>query len=136
MKKSTILIIEDNRMILENTTELLGFYDYKVITASDGAKGIQIATQKNPDLILCDIVMGNADGFEVIKTLKNNPLTATIPFIFLSAQSEKSIVDKALSLGANAFMVKPYSVEELMIAISKHIKPAAIKSELNKKLNP
>jgi CheY-like chemotaxis protein len=118
----TALIIEDNLEIRENTTEILELAGYKVITAHNGKEGIVEAEEKLPDVILCDIMMPELDGYGVIKQMKKNPVTAKIPFIYVTASTEKSEIKVALDMGADGYVRKPFDVSELLNAINTAIK--------------
>lgn len=115
MKK--ILVIDDAEFILESTSTLLMFEGYDVVTASDGLEGVDSAFEHRPDLILCDISMPNLDGYGVIQKLRANDLTKSTPFIFLTAFTEKQNMRKGMELGADDFLVKPYTRDELLAAI-------------------
>lgn len=117
MKK--ILIIEDNPEIRENTTELLELEGFSVISAQDGKEGLRYAREQFPDIILCDIMMPEVNGYEVIKQLKSNEATACIPFIYVTASGEKSEIKLAMDMGAEGYVRKPFEVKELMMAINK-----------------
>jgi CheY-like chemotaxis protein len=115
----TALIIEDNLEIRENTSELLELAGYNVVTANNGAEGIKAASIKFPDVILCDIMMPQTNGYEVLQVLKDNPVTAQIPFIYVTASAEKKEVNLAMEMGADGYVRKPFDVRELMDAIEK-----------------
>ncbi|MEM8522792.1 response regulator [Flavobacterium sp. PL12] len=120
MKK--ILIIEDNEDVRENTAAILEFSNYEVITAENGKIGIQLAKKVLPDLILCDIMMPIIDGYAVLKALNDNNETATIPFIFLTALTEKDEMRKGMNLGADDYLTKPFSEIELIGALESRLK--------------
>lgn len=113
----TVLIIEDNLEIRENTTEILELANFNVITAVNGKEGIAVAEIKLPDVILCDILMPQMDGYDVIKKIKKNPLTSKIPFIYVTASAEKSEIKMAMDMGADGYVKKPFDVKELMETI-------------------
>lgn len=115
MKK--ILLIEDNRDVLEMTAEILELENYEVSTAENGKVGIEKAQQFKPDLILCDIMMPIVDGYGVFQHLSKDPITASIPFIFLTAKSEKSDLRKGMTMGADDYLTKPFEAHELLEAI-------------------
>jgi CRP/FNR family cyclic AMP-dependent transcriptional regulator len=115
MKK--ILIIEDNEEVRENTSEILELSNYKVFTAENGKQGVEIATREKPDLIVCDIMMPVLDGYGVLHLLSKNQDTSTIPFIFLTAKSEKTDFRKAMELGADDYLTKPFDGTELLNAV-------------------
>ena len=113
----TILLIEDNHDIRENTHEMLELEGYKVLVAMNGKTGLAMAKEKIPDIILCDIMMPEADGNEVFNGLKKDLSTAGIPFIFLTASAEKSEVEAGLGMGANGYIRKPFEPDELFDTI-------------------
>ena len=118
----TVLLIEDNHDISENTLEMLELGGYEVLIAMNGKTGLTLAKEKIPDIILCDIMMPEADGYEVFNGLKQNRLTADIPFIFLTASAEKSEVEAGLGMGADGYIRKPFEPEELFDTISACLK--------------
>ncbi|MCQ6958761.1 response regulator [Mucilaginibacter aquariorum] len=118
----TILLIEDNNDIRENTCELLELEGYKVILALNGKTGLILATEHLPDLILCDIMMPEANGYEVFNSLQANEATRSIPFIFLTASAEKKDVEAGLEMGASGYIRKPFEPEELFDAIRRSLK--------------
>jgi CRP/FNR family cyclic AMP-dependent transcriptional regulator len=117
----TILLIEDNEVMRENTAEILELSHYKVLSAKNGRVGIELAEKKSPNLIICDISMPEIDGYEVLKALHANKGTKDIPFIFLTAYSEKSEINNGLTLGADAYVTKPYMGDELLKVIAKYL---------------
>ncbi|MCD6011828.1 MAG: response regulator [Flavipsychrobacter sp.] len=129
----TILIIEDNQDIRENVEEILTLSDYKVITAPNGKEGITMAQSKQPDLIICDIMMPGIDGYGVLHVLHKEPETQKIPFIFLTSKSERSDFRAAMELGADDYITKPFSGNELLHAIQSRFKKIDI---LKKSLSP
>jgi len=129
MKK--ILLIEDDVIIRESTAELLNFVeDYNVITASNGVFGIQKALNELPDIIICDVMMPSIDGYGVLEKLSKNSKTKLIPFIFLSAKTERSDVRKGMNLGADDYITKPFTEEELITAIESRLAKSSILKEL------
>jgi CheY-like chemotaxis protein len=131
MKK--VLLIEDDTQLRENTAELLELANYRVYSASDGRQGIAAAISFPPDIIICDIMMPNADGYEVIETLAKNPKTKGLPFIFLSAKTDRKDVRKGMELGADDYLTKPFEESELIGAIESRLAKVAILKDLNKK---
>lgn len=117
-----ILIIEDNKDVRENMADILELANYEVHTAPDGEVGVVTAIEIKPDLIVCDIMMPKLDGYEVLKILNNSEETAGIPFIFLTAKSEKTEVRKGMNLGADDYLTKPFEEHELIEAIECRIK--------------
>lgn len=115
--KKTILIIEDDADIRENTAELLMLEGYDVSTAECGEDAIKMLEEIIPDLIICDVVMSGMDGYEVFEALKKNKQTACIKFIFSTAQSEKSHIQKAMQKGIENYLIKPFDEVELIKCI-------------------
>ena len=113
----TILIIEDDIVLRETTAEILELENYKVVTASNGKRGAEQARIMIPDLILCDIMMPEMDGYELLKILSEDEQTKRIPFIFMSAKTEIKDVRKGMDLGADDYLTKPVSEELLLSAI-------------------
>jgi CRP-like cAMP-binding protein/CheY-like chemotaxis protein len=122
MKK--VLVIEDNEEILENTAEILELSHYKVFTALNGKLGIEQALTHKPDLILCDIMMPELDGYGVLHMLHNNPDLQDTPFIFLTAKAEQSEIRKGMSLGADDYIPKPFDTTDLLNAVETRLKKA------------
>ncbi len=119
MKK--ILIIEDNRELRENTAEILELANYETITAENGKTGIDLALRDQPDLIISDITMPELDGYDVLKVLRKYIRLKKTPFIFLTARSEKADKKKGEELGADAYLIKPYDIDELLQIISEKL---------------
>src|SRR5690606_33621119 len=119
----TILIIEDNLEIREGTAEILSLTgEYEVLTAMDGKEGVDMAFRHLPDLILCDIMMPELDGYGVLYMLSKNESTADIPFIFLTAKTERADVRKAMEMGADDYLTKPFDDIELLNAIESRFR--------------
>ena len=113
----TVLIIEDNDDIRENTCELLELEGYKVLFADNGSTGLILAKNDIPDIILCDIMMPGANGYEVFDALKSDLKTSAIPLIFISASVEKKDIETGLNMGARGYIQKPFDPKELFDAI-------------------
>jgi len=120
MKK--ILIIEDNLEVRENTAEIIELSNYEVITAENGKIGVQMALDQTPDLIVCDIMMPVLDGYGVYHLLSKHTETASIPFIFLTAKSEKADFRKGMDMGADDYLIKPFNGIDLLQAIEVRLK--------------
>jgi DNA-binding response OmpR family regulator len=112
--KYTILIVEDNAPIRENTSELLELSNYTVVTANDGKDGLDKAMAFAPDLILCDIQMPLMNGYHLLEHIRNEPSLKKTRFLFFTASSEPKDVSKGLNMGANDYIVKPFKGEELL----------------------
>ncbi|MBS1519506.1 MAG: response regulator [Bacteroidetes bacterium] len=113
----TILIIEDNPDIRENTAELLELEGYWVFTASNGDEGLQMVRNLKPDVVICDIVMPGIDGYAVFQDIMNNEETKNIRFVFSTAQSQKNEIDKAFQMGATCYLLKPFDEKQLIACI-------------------
>ena len=121
-----ILIIEDDEIIRENTAEILELANYEIFTAENGKIGLAKAKEKSPDLIICDIMMPELDGYGVLYFLGKDPETASIPFIFLTAKTEKSDRRKGMALGADDYLTKPFEEMDLMNAIEVRLKRSKV----------
>ncbi|MDH5655599.1 MAG: response regulator, partial [Spirochaetia bacterium] len=116
-----IAVIEDTLTVQEEIKMILEFEGYRVHAASTGNQGLQIIQKINPDLILCDIMMPDMDGYELLKYLRNSPGTSEIPFIFLTAKASRKDVRNGMNLGADDYITKPFTVEELLQAINSRL---------------
>ncbi|MGV3503875.1 MAG: response regulator [Adhaeribacter sp.] len=131
MKK--ILLIEDNQEIRENIAEILSLANYQIREAPHGKLGVELAKSEKPDLIICDIMMPQLDGYGVLHLLSKNPDTAGIPFIFLTAKSEKEDFRKGMNLGADDYLIKPFDDLELLDAVEMRLKKSeTLKGEFRK----
>ncbi len=115
--KQTILIIEDNTDIRESTSEILELANYQTLVAENGKIGVELAQKHHPDLIVCDIMMPELDGYGVLYLLSKNTETAIIPFIFLTAKTERLDIRKGMEMGADDYLTKPFDDIELLNAI-------------------
>jgi len=120
MKK--IIVIEDNQEVRENLVEILSLSGYEALEAENGKVGVQIIKESKPDLILCDVMMPELDGFGVLKVLNHNPDLMHIPFMFLTAKSEKTDFRRGMGLGADDYITKPYDDVELLESIEMRLK--------------
>jgi CheY-like chemotaxis protein len=126
MSKSKIAVIEDNDDVRENLVELLELTGYEVQAAINGRKGIEMVRNFCPDLILCDVMMPELDGYGVIHILSKEPETASIPFIFLTAKADKIDFRKGMTLGADDYITKPYDDTDLLNAIETRLKKSTL----------
>jgi DNA-binding response OmpR family regulator len=131
MKK--ILLIEDDAVLRENTSELLELSNYHVVSAPNGKTGVEVAKETLPDIIVCDIMMPELDGYGVLQTLSQNESTQHIPFIFLSAKTERKDVRRGMDLGADDYITKPFSEDELISAIESRLAKASILKDIREK---
>ncbi len=132
MKK--ILLIEDNLEIRENTAEILELANYDVLTAENGKVGVALAKKELPDIIICDIMMPEMDGYGVIHILSKTPETAHIPFVFLTAKADKTDIRKGMALGADDYITKPFEETELLNAIEVRLNKTSVIHDAFKKI--
>lgn len=121
-----ILLIEDNEALRENTAEILALANYDISTAENGKIGVEKAIANPPDLIVCDIMMPVLDGYGVFQIISKNPDLQHIPFIFLSAKSERTDLRKGMEMGADDYITKPFSDSELINAIRARLEKVKI----------
>lgn len=121
MSKQRVLVIEDQEDVRENIVELLELSNYQVEFAANGKEGVKKALDSPPNLILCDIMMPEMDGYEVLYLLSKNPETASLPFIFLTAKAEKTDFRKGMNMGADDYITKPFEEMELLGAIERRL---------------
>jgi DNA-binding NarL/FixJ family response regulator len=117
-----ILVIEDESEMRRNLATVLRLENYQPLTAENGRRGVELAKKENPDLILCDVMMPELDGFGVLEALRQDPRLALIPFIFLTAKSEKDDLRSGMNLGADDYLTKPVAKGELLSAIEARLK--------------
>lgn len=129
MNTKKILLIEDNQDLRENTEELLTLAGYDVRTAENGKVGVDLAIREQPDLIVCDIMMPELDGYGVLHILSKRDDTAAIPFIFLTAMAEKSEFRKGMELGADDYLTKPFDETGLLNAIEARFRKRSIRKK-------
>ncbi len=125
MEKS-VLIIDDNNDIRENTVEILDLAGYRTFSAENGKKGVEIAVREIPSVIVCDIMMPELDGYGVLHLLRKNDSTQNIPFIFLTAKTERSDFRKGMEMGADDYITKPFDDIELLNAVETRLKKTEI----------
>ncbi|MVN78830.1 response regulator [Hymenobacter sp. HMF4947] len=126
----TILLIEDHQIIRENTAQLLELAGYATLLAENGELGVQLALATRPDLVICDIMMPVLDGYGVLQIFNQHPQLTGIPFIFLTAKTERTEQRLGMALGADDYLTKPFVKAELLSAVQgrlsrfQHLKPA------------
>ena len=130
-----VLIIEDNDDIRDNIVEILELAGYTVLAANNGKTGVDMAVKNLPDIILCDIMMPELDGYGVLYMLNKNMQTAAIPFIFLTAKAERVDLRKGMEMGADDYLTKPFDDMELLNAIESRFKKQEIQLNFCKSLN-
>ena len=116
-KRKVVLVIDDEKGILEEMQAWLGDHGYHVVTATNGADGLQKLNEVTPNLIVLDVIMPQMDGFEVLLRLKNDLKTSSIPVIMLTAREDTSSILKALEMKVADYVIKPFNTEELLKSI-------------------
>ncbi|WP_223550341.1 response regulator [Aestuariivivens sp. NBU2969] len=127
----TVLLVEDDDILRENTAELLELSNYKVLKASNGKIGVKLAKKHLPNIIVCDIMMPELDGYSTLEILSKHHRTKHIPFIFLSAKTERHEVRKGMNLGADDYITKPFTEDDIISAIESRLAKVSILQELN-----
>ena len=118
-----ILIIEDERETRNMFLEALREEGFEAVSAENGREGIEKTQEYLPDLIICDVTMPEVNGYQVLSALRQNQSTAVIPFIFVSALSDETERHAAIQLGANDYITKPCTVEQLLAGIANFFSP-------------
>ena len=130
-----ILVIEDEEALRVNLQALLEAEDFQALGAADGRSGVDLAREQLPDLILCDVMMPELDGYGVLAELRQDPVTATIPFIFLTAKADKPALRQGMELGADDYLTKPFTIDEVLKAITTRLeKQATVDKKYRQKL--
>jgi DNA-binding NarL/FixJ family response regulator len=119
---STILVIEDEPRTRANLVTILEMEGYRVLVAADGRSGLEQARQHRPDVILCDVMMPELDGYGVLQALREDPATAATPFIFLTAKGERIDVRAGMDRGADDYLTKPASATDLLSAVAARLR--------------
>lgn len=133
---SKILVIEDEDNIRDTISEMLRAENYSVVEAEDGKMGVELAKEEIPDLVICDVMMPELDGYAVLYHLREDPSTQTVPFVFLSAKSAKEDVRFGMDLGGDDYLTKPFTRQELLSAVTTRLaKQQAIERETEQKLD-
>ena len=121
-----ILVIEDEEFVRANILELLEAEKFQAIEANNGEVGVVLAQQHLPDLIICDVMMPKLDGYGVLKALQQNPATAIIPFLFLTAKAETTDIRQGMNLGADDYITKPYEPADLLNSVTTRLNRNAV----------
>jgi len=114
---SKIVVIEDQPQMRRNIAFMLEMEQFEVFAAEDGRQGLELVRQHKPDLVICDVMMPEVDGYAVLEQLRKEPETATLPFIFLTAKGDKPDVRQGMNLGADDYLTKPVARVDLLAAI-------------------
>lgn len=117
--KLSVLVVDDEEVIRANVRRLLELEGYAVITATGGREGLELARARRPDLVVCDLVMPDLDGYGVLKGLRANAETADIPFVLLTASAGEGERDVALRAGAAYYVTKPFDLKQLLHAVRR-----------------
>ena len=125
-----ILVIEDERIMRQNLVTLLELEQFEVAAAENGRRGVELARASPPDLILCDVMMPDLDGYGVLRALAEDARTAQVPFIFLTAKGEREDVRAGMNLGADDYLVKPVDQDELLEAIDARLERQRVRASL------
>ena len=131
-----ILIIEDQPDVRENIEAILELEDYETLIAENGEMGIEMAKNHQPDLILCDVMMPKLDGFGVVQALRQNPITSTIPLIFVTAKADRLSLRQGMDLGADDYLTKPFTLDELINSVKSRLsKQTLIQKDVDQELD-
>ncbi len=126
-----ILVIEDAQPLRKDIVEMLTFEGFDVVGAENGVLGVEYALEANPDLIICDIMMPELDGYGVLERLRQEPATRTIPFIFLTARTDRSDVRQGMELGAEDYLTKPFAASELLSTVRAQLRKREIYEQMS-----
>ena len=123
--QKTLLLIDDDPNLILLVKDYLEFRGYSVITAENGREALDILTGNSPDMIICDVMMPEMDGYAFVEHVRSNPETEWIPVLFLSAKGQSQDRVKGLNTGADVYMVKPFEPEELVAQVESSLKQAS-----------
>lgn len=129
-----ILVIEDEPEMRRNIAALLRYRDYEPIEAENGRKGVELARREKPDLILCDVMMPELDGYAVLRALQQDAALALIPFVFLTAKGDKDDLRSGMNLGADDYLTKPVANNDLINAIEARLRRSEL--QVNREFKP
>ncbi|GJQ19670.1 MAG: hybrid sensor histidine kinase/response regulator [Bacteroidia bacterium] len=134
--KATILIIDDEEALRFAARMALEENGFHVLEAGDGEEGLRVSLNARPDLVLCDIEMPKKDGYEVLKMFRADPSTATVPFVFFTGRSGKGDMRKGMDLGADDFLTKPFTADELISTVQSRLsRVARVRDDTQRKLD-
>ncbi|HEY9761491.1 MAG TPA: response regulator [Trichocoleus sp.] len=129
---STVVVVEDEFQILSNLEEILTLSGHTVMAAGDGVQGLKLIQTHCPDVVVCDVMMPGMDGYSILEAMRQNPATAEIPLILLTARAERGDHRRGMELGANDYVTKPFTTEELLKAIDVQLaKRAALAQKIH-----
>ncbi len=115
----TILLIDDNLLIIDNLIEAFEMEGYKVLAANNGREALALANSQRPDIIIAEVMIGELDGFDVLNRINTTPNLTNIPFVFCTTRCEKSDQHKAMQLGAKDYITKPFELDYLFKTTEK-----------------
>lgn len=119
---TTLLVVEDDAAVRANLRVFLGLEGYRVVEAENGARGEAMALAEKPDLILCDIMMPEVGGFEMLSRLRANPDWAAVPVVFLTASTDRSLRRVGQALGADDYLIKPFTLADILALVRRRLK--------------
>lgn len=119
MVSHTILVIENEVVVRENILELLEAEGFEALGADNGREGLELAERHRPQLIFCDVIMPNYSGYDVLEALRGDARLAHTPFVLMSAKASPGDVDRGLRAGANNYLTKPFSLQELLDVVGR-----------------
>jgi DNA-binding NarL/FixJ family response regulator len=125
IEQKKLLLIDDDPNLILLVQDYLEFRGYAVITAENGREALDILKEEIPDMIICDVMMPEMDGYSFVKNVRENPRTEWIPVLFLSAKGQSQDRVKGLNTGADVYMVKPFEPEELVAQVESTLKQAS-----------
>ncbi len=120
-----LLLIDDDPNLILLVKDYLEFRGYEVITAENGREALEVLEQETPDMIICDVMMPEMDGYSLVSAIRQDPKTSWIPVLFLSAKGQSQDRVKGLNIGADVYMVKPFEPEELVAQVESSLKQAS-----------
>lgn len=129
MNNTLILVIEDEKALRENISEIIAHYGFRVISTPTGEEGLTMALEYIPDIIICDIMLPGIDGFEVFARIKQLPQLSSTAFMFLTAKSTRSDTRIGMNMGADDYLTKPFTKEELVNSIRARLEKLSKKNK-------
>jgi DNA-binding NarL/FixJ family response regulator len=120
-----LLLIDDDPNLILLVKDYLEFRGYEVVTAENGREALEVLDQQSPDMIICDVMMPEMDGYSLVSAIRSDPKTSWIPVLFLSAKGQSQDRVKGLNIGADVYMVKPFEPEELVAQVESSLKQAS-----------
>ncbi|MGV0024622.1 response regulator transcription factor [Phormidesmis priestleyi] len=120
-----LLLIDDDPNLILLVKDYLEFRGYEVITAENGREALEVLEQEVPDMIICDVMMPEMDGYSLVSAIRSDPKTSWVPVLFLSAKGQSQDRVKGLNIGADVYMVKPFEPEELVAQVESSLKQAS-----------